>query len=417
MTHSATVAASSGSEDSGEPEEAGGQHDGEDGGGDADGEPGRLVPDGVAAPLEERSPRHREGHGLAAAQELVVDVRAGPDVECGRDGDEPGDVRPGEPGPGRTTVPGGPPRHEEADGDDGVGDLGGPRERDDGPRPGRAQRPRPPARDGHRGDDERGRHHVDVRAEDADAEDERVEGPQDVDPAVRVLGQHPAQQEPDGQPRRDDEQLPDPDALAEVVATEQRRQPVQQRAERSVDARLLGPRGLDAAGDRIGAAAPVDRPLRPGVTAGDEDAAVREVAEVVARAERAREEGEDAESRGDGPRPQGGDTLAQPEEDPDAADEVGDPQGRRDGRRRQRHREQDTRGPAAGGEVGLRGVGGHEADEDEQAHRQGQEDDPGAVQRPAPARGGRARQLRCHGRQPRRTRASHTSRYCSARWT
>ena len=107
------------------------------------------------------------------------------------------------------------------------------------------------------------------------------------------------------------------------------------------------------------------------------------------------------------PRPEPGAQRASrarsPSSTASAADEVGRPQHRRDRRRSQRDRQERPGAHPARGEVGLRGVRGRGADEEEQGDRDTH------AERVAPA------QPRCHGRQPRRTRASHTSRYWPAR--
>jgi len=108
-----------------------------------------------------------------------------------------------------------PPGGDDPDGHDAIGELRRCGERHEHPAERRPRPPGPPGRHDHRGQCEGAGNDVDVRPEDPDADDERVEGPHHVDPAVQVGVEHGPQQGPDGEPRDHHEQLPDPHALAQ----------------------------------------------------------------------------------------------------------------------------------------------------------------------------------------------------------
>ena len=126
-----------------------------------------------------------------------------------------------------------------------------------------------------------------MRAEDPDAEDDRVGGPEHVHAAGRggVL-RGPQQQPPHEQPGGHDHHLADPHRLAQVVAAEQRGPGLHEGRERPVDARRPRPRRLDRAGHRVRAAVPGHRRHDVRVAALGRDPPVRRVVGVVRGPER-----------------------------------------------------------------------------------------------------------------------------------
>ncbi|KRE63461.1 hypothetical protein ASG78_00680 [Nostocoides sp. Soil756] len=257
-------------------------------------------------------------------------MRAGPQLQRAHHHDEAGQHPPdpahGGPSASLVIAPGQPARGGQGHQADAVGDLGGGGEAEEGTGQGGAGRAGGAGghRDGHH--HEGRRHDVDVGPEHAQAEDERVEGPDDVDPAVMLRGKGGPQRPSGGQPREHHDELPDPDLLAQRRPPDPRRQPVQQGGGRPVDARFLGPGGLDAAGDGVGAAGPRDRRLHPRVAPADQDAAVRDVADVVGGTEGGVEQGDHGQQPGHPPAAQGARGAAQAQQHRGRAQEVGAPE-------------------------------------------------------------------------------------------
>ena len=165
---------------------------------------------------------------------------------------------------------------------DCVGDLGADRcSEDDTGRPG------PPCGEEHSCQSQSRRDQVDVCTEHRHPEDDRVGGPQEVDPRpAQVVGGAQTQQDPHHQPGPHDQQLPHPDGLTQVVLPDKGGQGLQRRREGAVDARRHGPRGLDRTGDGVRATGPRDRRHKVRVAPLRRDPAIGRVVGVVGRADR-----------------------------------------------------------------------------------------------------------------------------------
>jgi len=100
------------------------------------------------------------------------------------------------------------PGEQDGDADHGIRELGPGGQGSAHPRDDDAPAGWPAGEGGRSGDDERDRDRVDVGAEQGGGDDEWVEGPQHVDPAVLRGAEQPTQGGPHPQPGEDDEHLP-----------------------------------------------------------------------------------------------------------------------------------------------------------------------------------------------------------------
>ncbi len=322
--------------------------------------------------LEEPAPRRRERNRPSRSPDLVVDVRPGPELQ-GTDDDRRRTQQ--RTAAGQPSVLEG---EEEREQHHGIREFRRDGEGREGAGEGSAAEAGIPMSRPHGEDRERRGEQVDVCTEDTDGEDEGVRRPDDVDPRF-ATGEHPPQRPAHREPRGDDDELPQPDGLPQVVATTVRREPLDEGRERPIDARLLGPRRLDPADDGVGAAVKGVRRDEPGVVTERQNASVCRVAHVVAGAERRRERGEDCQGRDHGAGQFASARAGHREDDGHRSQHVGRPHGCRDERGAEREGKQGAGCPTAGAEVGGGGVREGQAEDEKQGERDDEQAEANAV--------------------------------------